>query len=59
MSERVVTARVEVTQWINPETGELWWDIDHDETSTLTQIVGLLTLATHEMYRRSAAGSDA
>ena len=53
MSERIVTARVEVIQWINPESGELWWDIDHSEDASLTQIVGLLTIATHEMYRRA------
>lgn len=54
---RVVTARVEVTQWI-AEDGTLRWDIDFDEGQTLTQTVGMLALAQQEMFRRSLEGED-
>lgn len=48
-----VTARIEVVQYLHPETGDVWWNIDHDESSTLTQLIGLLMIATLEMYARS------
>jgi len=52
---RVVTARVEVVQWIDDD-GVLRWDIDFDEGQTLTQTVGMLALAQQEMYRRAIEG---
>lgn len=52
MSDRMVTARVEVTQWMTND-GELRWDIDFDEGQTLTQTVGMLALAQMEMFRRA------
>jgi hypothetical protein len=52
VSDRMVTARVEVTQWMTND-GELRWDIDFDEGQTLTQTVGMLALAQMEMFRRA------
>jgi hypothetical protein len=49
---RIVTARVEVTQYLNDEGG-VWWDIDHSEGTPLTQIVGLLHSAALELYLRA------
>lgn len=54
---RMVTARVEVVQWID-EDGGLRWDIDFDEGQTLTQTVGMLALAQMEMYRRALEPDD-
>lgn len=48
-----ITARVEVIQYLHPDSGEIWWNIDHDDASTLTQIIGLLAIAQQEMFRRS------
>jgi hypothetical protein len=56
-SNRRVTARVEVVQWIN-EDGELRWEIDFEEDQPLTQTVGMLALAQMEMYRRAMEAGD-
>jgi hypothetical protein len=58
MTDRLVTARVEVIQWMSPE-GELRWDIDYDDSTPLTQIIGMLALAQMEMYRRALEPDDA
>jgi hypothetical protein len=53
---RIVTARVEVIQWMN-EDGQLRWDIDFAEGQSLSQTVGMLSLAQMELFR-SAVGDD-
>jgi hypothetical protein len=57
MPEQLVTARVEVVQWMTPD-GELRWRIDYDEGQTLTQTVGMLAMAQMEMYRLAMEPDD-
>jgi hypothetical protein len=50
--DALVMARVEVVQYVNGQ-GQVWWNIDHDDTATITQIFGLLHTAAIEMYLRA------
>lgn len=48
----VEVCRVEVIQYIDPDSGGLFWNLDWTEDASLTQIIGLLQIGSAEILRR-------
>lgn len=48
--------RVEIVQYIHGDTGELFWNLDWTEDTSLTQIIGLLHVASAEILNRANQG---